>query len=59
MVQEEASAQSEGGKPPVSLPFCDSLNVPKGYPPVCSDYCLATVEGVGGGVRAVPLQIPS
>lgn len=45
MAQEEAWTQSEGGKPPVSLPSRDSLSVPKGYPPVCSDYCLATVEG--------------
>lgn len=45
MAQEEAWTQSEGGKPPFSLPSCDSLSVPKGYPPVFSDYCPATVEG--------------
>lgn len=39
MAQEEASVQS------VSLPSYDSLSVPKGYPPVYSDYRLATVEG--------------
>lgn len=26
--------QSEGEKPPFGLPSCDSLSVPKGYPPI-------------------------
>lgn len=43
---------------PVSLPSYDSLSVPKGYPPVYSDYRLATVEGFwwrgAGGPSANP-----